>query len=66
MAIKINGTTVIGDGRVATNIVFYENPKTIVENQVVTTNQNAMAAGPITVADSITVTVPDGSTWTIV
>jgi hypothetical protein len=66
MAIKINGTTVIGDSRVATNIVFYENPKTIVENQVVTTNQNAMAAGPITVADGITVTIPDGSTWTIV
>jgi hypothetical protein len=32
----------------------------------ITTNKNAMSAGPITVASGVTVTVPDGSTWTIV
>ena len=45
---------------------FVQNSLTIAENFTVDTNYNAMTAGPITVNDGITVTVSDGSTWTIV
>jgi hypothetical protein len=31
-----------------------------------TTGKNAMTAGPITVASGVTVTVPSGSSWTVV
>jgi hypothetical protein len=46
--------------------VFYENGQTVNSNYTITTGKNAMTAGPITIADGVTVTVPDGSTWTIV
>tara|TARA_R110002096_G_scaffold39318_1_gene107669 strand:+ start:3233 stop:5707 length:2475 start_codon:yes stop_codon:yes gene_type:complete len=46
--------------------VFYENPTTIAANYTITTNKNAMTAGPITVNSGVTVTVPANSTWTIV
>lgn len=46
--------------------VFYENDQTVTTNYTITTNKNAMTAGPITVDSGVTVTVPSGSTWTIV
>lgn len=45
---------------------FFENSKTISSNYTITTNNNAMTAGPVTVNSGVTVTVPSGSTWTIV
>jgi hypothetical protein len=58
---KIRGAT--GGG---TDRVFYENDQSVNTNYTITTNKNAMSAGPITVASGVTVTVPNGSTWTIV
>jgi hypothetical protein len=58
---KIRGAT--GGG---TDRVFYENDQSVNTNYTITTNKNAMSAGPITVANGITVTVPDGSAWTVV
>ena len=46
--------------------VFYENGKTVTTNYTITTNKNAMSAGPITISSGITVTVPSGSTWVVV
>lgn len=46
--------------------VFYESEVTVVQNYTVPTGKNSLAAGPITIADGITVSVPDGSTLTIV
>lgn len=46
--------------------VFYENSQTVNTSYTITTNKNAMSAGPITIADGVTVTVPDGSAWTVV
>lgn len=46
--------------------VFYENGQTVNTNYTISTNKNAMSAGPITVASGITVTVPSGSTWVVV
>ena len=48
------------------NPVFYENDQTVTADYTITTNKNAMSAGPITVNTGITVTVPTDSTWVIV
>jgi len=45
---------------------LYENVNTISANYTITTGSNAMSAGPITINSGVTVTVPSGSTWTIV
>jgi hypothetical protein len=49
-----------------TDQVFYENDQTVTEDYTIGTNKNAMSAGPITIDDDATVTIPDGSTWVIV
>lgn len=54
------------NGRVIANDCFYENPTTISANYTVQAGYNAMSAGPITVADGVTITVADGATWTVV
>lgn len=46
--------------------VFYENGQTVSTNYTISTNKNAMSAGPITISSGITVTVPSGSTWVVV
>ena len=49
-----------------TNDVFYENATNVTVDYTVTTGKNAMSAGPVTVDNGITVTVPNGSVWTVV
>lgn len=64
---KWNGTT--WQTVVITNITtrgLYENASTISANYTIATGNNAMSSGIITIADGVTVTVPDGSTWSIV
>lgn len=46
--------------------VFYENDVIVTSNYTITIGKNAMTAGPITIGDGVTVTVPDGSVWSIV
>lgn len=46
--------------------VFFENDQVVTTSYTITTGKNAMSAGPITVNDGVTVTVPSGSSWTIV
>jgi hypothetical protein len=48
------------------NQAFYENDVTITDSYTITTSKNAMTAGPITINNSVTVTVPDGSRWTVI
>jgi hypothetical protein len=45
---------------------MFENAKTISANYSITSGNNAISAGPITIADEFSVTIPDGSSWTIV
>lgn len=52
-------------GPVASGVV-YENGQTISSNYTMTSGNNGMSAGPITVATGVTVTIPSGSAWTIV
>jgi len=49
-----------------TDDVFYENSKTVTANYTLSTNKNAMTAGPVTINSGITVTVPSGSNWVVV
>jgi hypothetical protein len=62
-----NGTawSAVGGGN-STATGLWENASTISSNYTVTVGNNAMSAGPITVSSGVTVTVPSGSTWTIV
>lgn len=46
--------------------VFYENSQVVTTNYTITTNKNAMSAGPIEILDGIEVTIPDGSNWTVI
>ena len=45
---------------------MWENAINITADYTITTNNNAVSAGPITIASGVTVTVPSGSAWTIV
>lgn len=46
--------------------VFFENDQTVTTNYTITSNKNAMSAGPITINSGVTVTIPTGSNWVIV
>jgi hypothetical protein len=46
--------------------VFYLNDQTVTADFTVPAGQNAMSSGPITIANGVTVTVSNGSVWTIV
>ena len=49
-----------------TDKIFWENGQTVTQNYTITNNNNAMSAGPITINNSVTVTIGDGETWVIV
>jgi hypothetical protein len=49
-----------------TDNIFFLNGITVTTNYTLPTNYNAGTFGPVTVSNGITVTVPSGSTWTIV
>jgi hypothetical protein len=49
-----------------TSFGLYENAAVIAADYSITANNNAISAGPITVNGGVTVTVPSGSTWTVV
>ena len=53
-------------GGASTNTVFFENDTAVAVNYQVTSGKNAMSAGPIQINTGIAVTVPSGSSWTIV
>ena len=55
-----------GGGSNITAQGMWENNTTISSNYSITSGNNAMSAGPITVASGVTVTVPTGSVWTVV
>jgi hypothetical protein len=71
-ALKSNASGVLSWGTAGgatgggTDDVFYENSQTVTTNYTLTTNKNAMSAGPITIDSGVTVTVPAGQAWSIV
>ena len=69
----LGATSYTGDGSNLTGVAsavadgcIYENSQTISNNYTISTNKNAMSAGPITIANGVTLTVPSGSVYTIV
>lgn len=52
-------------GAVHSDLGFFTNNITISSSYTVPSGKNAMSAGPVTVADGVTIDVPDGSTWTV-
>lgn len=45
---------------------LWENAATISSNYSITAGNNAVSAGPVTIASGVVVTVPSGSTWVVV
>ena len=69
----LGATSYTGDGSSLTGVAsavadgcIYENSQTISNNYTISTNKNALSAGPITIANGVTLTVPSGSVYTIV
>ena len=46
--------------------VFYENDQAVTTDYTITASHNAVTAGPITVNNGITVTIPSGVRWVVV
>jgi len=65
-----NGTDwgTIGGGATGggSDAVFLETDNTVTTDYTLTTNKNAVTAGPITINSGVTVTVPSGQSWVIV
>ena len=69
----VAATSYTGDGSSLTGVAsavadgcIYENSQTISNNYTISTNKNALSAGPITIANGVTLTIPSGSVYTIV
>ena len=63
-AAKINSAVALGGPSLGTNSVIRTNAQTISENITIGSTTNGMSAGPITIADTYTVTV--NGNWSIV
>jgi hypothetical protein len=46
--------------------IFYVNSQTVTADYTIPSGQNATSAGPVSIADGITVSIADGSNWVIV
>ena len=60
-----NSWTAIATDANTTTKGLYEMANTIAVNYVISDDNNAISAGPITINSSISVTIPSGSTWVI-
>lgn len=48
------------------NSVFFENDQAVTTDYTITSGKNAMSAGAITINNGVTVTIPNGSVWTVI
>ena len=58
---QLTGISAGAVGGASTNQVFYENDNSVDVSYTISTDRNAMAAGPIAIKSGVTVTVPSGS-----
>ena len=79
LTVGSNGQTIVSDGTdlawgdaaagatgAGSDKIFWENGQTVTQNYTITNNYNAGTFGPVTINNSVTVTVGAGETWTIV
>jgi len=59
-------SNVITNGTIRANNPFFLNPKVVTANYTIPANSNAMSAGPIEIANGVTVVISDGAEWSIV
>jgi hypothetical protein len=64
--LKTDGSVLAWESAGAIESIFYENSQTVTSNYTIGATTNAVSAGPITIADGVTVTVNDGGAWSIV
>lgn len=57
--------TLTVNGAIKTTSAFIENATAITADYTITANSNAMTAGPISIANTATVTIPSDSNWII-
>ena len=62
----LDGSNLTGLASTVADGCIYENAQTISSNYTISTNKNALSAGPITIANGVTLTIPSGSVYTIV
>lgn len=53
-------------GAVSPGVPIYEAPTTLSSNYCVTTGTNAITKSPFNIANGVTLTIPDGSTWVVI
>ena len=53
-------------GYIEPNLYLYENLAVVSTNYTISTNYNAMSAGPITINPGVTITIPTGSSYSVV
>ena len=63
---KIDPSVVLGGPSLGTSSVIRTNAQVISEDITFLGTENGMTAGPISIADTFTVTVTTGSTWSII
>lgn len=61
--VDVSGASATGGGD---NKVFWENDTNVTANYTITSGKNAGTFGPVTIDSGVTVTVPAGSTWSVV
>ena len=79
LAVGTYGQTIVSDGTdlswgdaaagatgAGSDKIFWENGQTVTQNYTITNNYNAGTFGPVTINNSVTVTIGAGETWTIV
>jgi hypothetical protein len=66
MAYLGNTSAPISVPQLIVSSAIIENSKAITANYTIQANNNALSAGPITIASGVTVNVPSTSVWTIV
>jgi hypothetical protein len=49
-----------------TDDVFYENAQNVTTSYTLTTDKNAMTAGPVEIDSGVVVTIPSGASWVVV
>ena len=49
-----------------TDQVFYNNDQSVTTNYSIPSGKNSMTAGPVTINNGVTVTIPNNSVWVIV